>query len=384
MKILIVTDAWRPQTNGVVSTLSHTADCLRRFGHEVALITPEGFRTIACPSYPEIRLAVLPGAQVARRIEAFGPDAIHIATEGSLGMAARRYCVRRGLNFTTSYHTQFPQYLRSRLPIPLAVTYRWLRGFHGAARACMVSTRSMQADLEHWGFRNVVRWQRGVDTQLFRPQPKEFLDLPRPIAVYVGRLAIEKNIDAFLKMPWSGSKLVVGDGPERARLEEHYPEAVFAGYRYGEQLAAYLAAGDVFVFPSRTDTFGLVNLEAMACGLPVAAYPVTGPIDVVQDGVTGALDEDLARATQRALRLDPAACRERALRSSWESCTHEFERNLTCLRTGRPLLAGSEAGLQRLGQALGQEIQGGPHRGQEPATTLENDVQHALRHSPMV
>jgi glycosyltransferase involved in cell wall biosynthesis len=384
MRIVIVTDAWRPQTNGVVSTLAHTVDCLRSFGHEVALITPQDFRTIPCPSYPEIRLAVLPGARLRRSIEAFAPDAVHIATEGSLGLAARRYCLSGGWHFTTSYHTQFPQYLRSRAPIPLSLTYRWLRGFHGAARACMVSTRSMQADLERWGFRNVVRWQRGVDTELFRPQPKQFLDLPRPLAVYVGRLAIEKNIDAFLSMPWRGSKLVVGDGPERARLQASFPEAVFAGYRFGEELAAYLAAGDVFVFPSRTDTFGLVNLEAMACGLPVAAYPVTGPIDVVEDGVTGALDEDLGRAAQRALTLDPSACRERALRSSWHRCTREFERNLTCLRTGARLLAGSDAGLERAGQVLGQVVQRGPHGGQQPAAALEDHVQHALRHSPVV
>ncbi len=382
MRILIVTDAWRPQTNGVVSTLSHTADCLRGFGHEVSLITPQGFRTIPCPSYPEIRLALLPGAKVARGIDSCAPDAVHIATEGPLGQAARRYCLRRDLNFTTSYHTQFPQYLRSRLPIPLGVTYRWLRGFHGAARACMVSTSSMQSDLERWGFRNVVRWQRGVDTRLFRPQSKQFLDLPRPVAVYVGRLAVEKNIDAFLKMPWSGSKLVVGDGPERTRLQASFPDAVFAGYRFGEELAAYLAAGDVFVFPSRTDTFGLVNLEAMACGLPVAAYPVTGPIDVVEDGVTGALDEDLGRAAQRALTLDPSACRARALRSSWESSSREFERNLTSLRSGTPLLAA--AGLERPGQPLGQIVQRGPDGGQQPAATLEDHVQHALGHGPAV
>ena len=384
MKILIVTDAWRPQTNGVVSTLSHTVDCLRSFGHDVELITPAGFRTLPCPSYPEIRLAVFPGAKVARTIEAFAPDAIHIATEGSLGMAARRYCVRRGLCFTTSYHTQFPQYLRSRLPIPVSLTYRWLRHFHGAARACMVSTRTMQSELEQHGFHNVARWQRGVDTRLFRPQSKQFLDLPRPIAVYVGRLAVEKNIDAFLQMAWAGSKLVVGDGPERVRLQASYPDAVFAGYRFGEDLAAHLAAGDVFVFPSRTDTFGLVNLEAMACGLPVAAYPVTGPIDVVEDGVTGALEENLARAAHRALRLDPAACRARALRSSWESCTREFESNLTSLRTGTPLLASLGTSLQRSGQALSQVVQRGPHGGQQAPSPLEDHVQHALRQSPVV
>ena len=380
MKILIVTDAWRPQTNGVVSTLSHTVECLRAFGHEVRLITPEGFRTVACPSYPEIRLALFPGAKVARIIAGFAPDAVHIATEGPLGTAARRYCRRRGLHFTTSYHTQFPQYLRSRLPIPLHVSYRWLRAFHGAATACMVSTRSMQAELESRGFRNIVRWQRGVDTHLFRPRPKEFLDLPRPIALYVGRLAVEKNIDAFLKMPWAGSKLVVGDGPERARLQASFPDAVFAGYRFGEDLAAHMAACDVFVFPSRTDTFGLVNLEAMACGLPVAAFPVTGPIDVVDDGVTGALDENLARAAHRALSRDPGACRERALRSSWERCTREFEGNLAALHTGAPLVAtGAVIALQRPGQPLGQIIQRGAHGGQQPAAPLEDHVQHALR-----
>ncbi|HEY1900696.1 MAG TPA: glycosyltransferase family 1 protein [Steroidobacteraceae bacterium] len=362
MKILIVTDAWRPQTNGVVSTLSHTVDCLRGFGHDVNLITPEGFRTVACPSYPEIRLALFAGARVARSIEAFAPAALHIATEGSLGHAARRYCLRRGLNFTTSYHTQFPQYLRSRAPIPLSVTYRWLRHFHAAGRACMVSTRSMQVELERRGFRNVVRWQRGVNTQLFRPGLKHFLDLPRPIAVYLGRVAVEKNIDAFLGMPWSGTRLVIGDGPERARLQASYPHTVFAGYRFGEDLVAHLAACDVFVFPSRTDTFGLVNLEAMACGLPVAAYPVTGPIDVVEDGVTGALDADLGRAAQRALLLDPAACRARALRSSWERCTREFAANLTAL--------------QRSGQALSQIVQRSPHGGQQAAATVEDQVQH--------
>jgi glycosyltransferase involved in cell wall biosynthesis len=379
MKILIVTDAWRPQTNGVVRTLSHTVDCLRDAGHDVQLITPVGFRTIACPSYPEIRLALFPAGKVARAIEAFAPDALHIATEGSLGVAARRYCLRRGLYFTTSYHTQFPQYLRSRVPIPLSVSYRWLRRFHGAARACMVSTASMQSELEQWGFRNVARWQRGVDTRLFRPQSKQFLDLPRPIAVYVGRLAVEKNIDAFLKMPWAGSKLVVGDGPEHERLRANYPDAVFAGYRFGEDLAAHLAASDVFVFPSRTDTFGLVILEALACGLPVAAYPVTGPIDVIEDGVTGALEENLARAAHRALRLDPAACRARALRCSWERCTREFASNLTGLRTGVPLLAGDTPSLQRSGQALGQVVQRGADGRQQAASSREDRVQHALR-----
>ena len=332
MRIMIVSDAWFPQTNGVVNTLAQTAAWLGRFGHEVRLVTPRDFRTLPCPTYPEIRVALLPQRKLAASIAAFRPQALHIATEGPVGFSARRYCISHGLRFTTSYHTQFPQYLRSRLPIPLATSYALLRWFHGAAHNCMVSTQSVHAELAARGFRNVVRWQRGVDTQLFRPQSKDFLNLPRPIAACVGRVAVEKNVAAFLRMPWSGTRLVIGDGPERQRLQAQYPDAVYAGFRFGEDLAAHMAAADVLVFPSLTDTFGLVNLEAMACGVPVAAFPVTGPIDVVQDGVTGALDTDLARAAQRALRIDPRACRERALRSSWDTCTHEFESNLVACR----------------------------------------------------
>jgi glycosyltransferase involved in cell wall biosynthesis len=333
---MIVTDAWYPQTNGVVTTLAQTAACLRRFGHEVEVIGPREFKSIACPTYPEIRLALFPYGELARRIASFDPQALHVATEGPLGLAARRYCVRHEMQFTTSYHTQFPQYLRSRWPIPLALSFRALRWFHSAGRACMVSTNAVQAQLAARGFRRIVRWQRGVDTELFRPRPKQFLDLPRPIAAYVGRLAVEKNVDAFLAMRWPGSKLVIGDGPERARLQQQYPRAVFAGFRFGEDLAQHLAAADVMVFPSLTDTFGLVNLEAMACGVPVAAYPVTGPIDVIEDGVTGALDQDLERAALRALQIDPRACRERALRSGWEMSTREFESNLVDCRTSTP------------------------------------------------
>ncbi|MGH8231968.1 MAG: glycosyltransferase family 4 protein, partial [Steroidobacteraceae bacterium] len=328
MRIMIVSDAWFPQTNGVVNTLAQTAAWLGRFGHEVRLATPGDYPTFPCPTYPEIRVAVRPYRQLASRIGGFRPQALHIATEGPLGLAARRYCRRHGLRFTTSYHTQFPQYLRSRLPMPLAVSYTLLRWFHGAAQNCMVSTQSVHNELAARGFHNLVRWRRGVDTQLFRPRDKSWLNLPRPIAAYVGRVAVEKNVDAFLGMEWSGSKIVIGDGPERIRLQAQFPQAVYAGYRFGEDLAAHLAAADVLVFPSRTDTFGLVNLEAMACGVPVAAYPVTGPIDVVQEGVTGALDIDLARAAQRALRIDPRACRQRALQSGWDTCTHEFEGNL--------------------------------------------------------
>lgn len=327
-RILIVSDAWLPLTNGVVTTLAQTSRWLQRFGHDVQVLSPQEFRTWPCPSYREIRIAAFPGRAVGRRIEAFRPHALHIATEGPLGWAARRYCLARGLRFTSSYHTQFPQYLRSRLPVPLALSYAVLRGFHGAAQRCLVSTPTLQNELAARGFRNLVRWSRGVDVELFRPRDKQRLQLPRPIAVYVGRLAVEKNVDAFLRMPWNGSKLVIGDGPERKRLQCQYPQAHFTGFRHGEQLAQLLAAADVFVFPSLTDTFGLVNLEAMACGVPVAAFPVTGPIDVVEEGVTGALDADLARAAQRALLIPAQACRVRALRSSWDACTRQFEGHL--------------------------------------------------------
>ncbi len=334
---MIVTDAWFPQTNGVVRTLAQTAAWLGRFGHEVRTITPKDFRSIACPTYPEIRLSLKPYAKVASAIGAFSPHALHIATEGPLGFSARRHCLKVGMRFTTSYHTQFPQYVRARVPVPLGVTYRALRWFHGAAVRCMVSTQSLRQDLAAHGFTNLATWQRGVDTEIFKPSAKDFLQLPRPIAAYVGRVAVEKNIDAFLSMPWKGSKIIIGDGPERARLQQQYPDATFFGYRFGEDLANHLASADVMVFPSRTDTFGLVNLEAMACGVPVAAYPVNGPIDVVQDGVTGALDVDLAAAARRALEIDPRACRARALRSGWDISSREFENNLVpCRGTVQP------------------------------------------------
>ncbi len=349
MRIMIVSDAWFPQTNGVVNTLAQTAASLGRSGHEVTLTTPGNFRTIACPTYPEIRVAVLPMRKLASRIAGFRPQALHIATEGPLGFAARRYCVSQGMRFTTSYHTQFPQYLRSRLPIPISTSYAVLRWFHGAGQSCMVSTPGVEAELKARGFKNLVRWRRGVDTDLFKPRNKDFLSLPRPIAAYVGRVAVEKNVDAFLRIPWSGTKIVIGDGPERQRLEAQYPEAVFMGFRFGEDLAAHLAAADVLVFPSLTDTFGLVNLEAMACGVPVAAFPVTGPIDVVQDGVTGALDTDLAKAAARALQIDPRACRERALQSSWDGCTREFESNLVpCHPSPYPLPKSSTSVTERV------------------------------------
>ncbi len=325
---MIVTDAWFPQTNGVVQTLARTGMWLDHFGHEVKFVTPERFRSFACPTYPEIRLAWRPYSQLADIADAFEPEAIHVATEGSLGFAARRYCIRRRYAFTTSYHTQFPHYLHARMRMPRPVSYQALRWFHGAAERCMVSTESISNELASHGFRNIARWRRGVDTQLFHPRDKAFLDLPRPIATYVGRLAVEKNVEAFLSMKWQGSKLVIGDGPERERLKRAYPEATFVGYRFGEDLAAHLAASDVMVFPSLTDTFGLVNLEAMACGVPVAAFPVAGPRDVVRNGVTGILDNDLALAASKALLLKPDDCRSYALKWGWDVCSRDFERNL--------------------------------------------------------
>jgi hypothetical protein len=335
MRIMIVTDAWFPQTNGVVSTLAQTAAWLGRFGHEVRMLTPRDFRSIACPTYPEIRLSLLPRKAVQCAIAAFAPQALHIATEGPLGLAARRYCLQQRLRFTTSYHTQFPQYVRARFPIPLFMSYWALRRFHRAAVRCMVSTGSVRDELRTRGFKNLATWRRGVDTEVFKPMPKDFLRLPRPIAAYVGRVAIEKNIDAFLQMSWGGSKIVIGDGPERARLEAQHGDVVFTGFRFADELTRHLSAADVMVFPSRTDTFGLVNLEAMACGVPVAAYPVTGPIDVIEDGVTGALDVDLRVAAVRALKIDPQVCRAHALRYGWDVSTREFEANLApCRSTG--------------------------------------------------
>jgi len=328
VKVAIITDAWFPQTNGVVMTLNTTAKTLRSQGHEVCVIEPTQFRTFPCPTYPEIRLAWFPSRRLDSLLREFAPDAIHIATEGTLGAAGRSWCLRNRMPFTTSYHTQFPEYLRARVPIPLSLTYAYLRRFHGAAARTMVATPHLQRQLEARGFRNIVRWTRGVDVELFKPGDRNFLQYPRPIAMYVGRVAVEKNIEALLAMDWPGTKVVVGDGPARKLLAPKYPDTVFVGYKYGEELAQYVASADVFVFPSRTDTFGLVLLEAMACGVPVAAYPVTGPIDVVESGATGVLDEDLRAAALAALQIDPKHCRALALEHTWQAATEQFLANL--------------------------------------------------------
>jgi glycosyltransferase involved in cell wall biosynthesis len=326
MRILIVTDAWEPQVNGVVRTLKSTHRELERLGHQVELLTPLGFRTVPCPTYPDIRLSLLPGAEVRRRIRAFAPNAIHIATEGPLGMAARAYALRHGLPFTTAYHTRFPEYVRARTALPLSVTCRFLRWFHGRAEAVMVPTEIVQRDLVANGFpaSKVVLWSRGVDLDIFKPGPAMAHDLTKPIFLCVGRVAVEKNLEAFLRLDLPGSKWVAGDGPALAKLKAEYPNVRFTGVLGQAELATLYNAADVFVFPSRTDTFGLVLLEAMACGCPVAAYPVTGPKDVIGDSSAGALDEDLRAAAMRALTIDRDVARKHAERFSWQACTLQF------------------------------------------------------------
>lgn len=329
MKLLIVTDAWHPQVNGVVRTLTTTRAELERLGHQVEVISPDRFRTVPMPTYPEIRLALAPGRRVRQMIEAAQPDAIHIATEGPLGFAARRYCLKRKLPFTTAYHTRFPEYVRDRAPVPLSLSYAFVRRFHAPAHSVMVATASIEADLEKRGFTNIRRWSRGVDTDLFRPGPKDlFAHLPRPVFISVGRVAVEKNIEAFLSLDLPGSKVVVGDGPQLAELKAKYPSVTFVGAKHGDELARHYAAADVFVFPSRTDTFGLVLLEALASGLPVAAFPVPGPLDVIADSPAGVLDTDLRAACLKAVGIDPTICRDHALGFSWQSCAQQFLANL--------------------------------------------------------
>ena len=324
MRIAIVTDAWKPQVNGVVQTLSQTRDELKAMGHDILMVTPENRRTMPMPTYPEIRLSLFAGRSVQRDLDGFDPDCIHIATEGPLGLAARRYCRRRGRPFTSAYHTQFPEYVKARFPVPIAWTASLLRWFHSAAVRTMVATETMRRQLAARGFGNLVIWSRGVDTALFKPDQPHDYELPGPVFVYMGRVAVEKNIEAFLGLKLPGSKVVIGDGPDRRRLQAEYPDCHFLGYCFGRELAARLAGGDVFVFPSRTDTFGLVMLEAMACGLPVAALPVTGPIDVVQNGITGILDDDLTAACLKALTLERADCRRLAEDRSWRRSTNQF------------------------------------------------------------
>lgn len=332
MKVLIVTDAWSPQVNGVVTTLGKIGDGLRNLGNEVHFLTPQRFRSIPCPTYPEIRLSLLPYSGVRQEIEAFAPDAIHIATEGPLGIAARRYCIARGLAFTTAFHTRFAEYVHARIRVPVDLTYRWLRSFHAPSRAVMVPTPSVRRDLEARGFANTVHWTRGVDTETFSPGARAALQDRRPIFLYVGRVAVEKNIEAFLRLDLPGSKWVVGQGPMRAHLERRYPEVRFEGLKTPAELARYYRAADVFVFPSLTDTFGLVMLEALACGTPVAAFPVAGPIDVIGASGAGVLHENLRAACLGALDISRDQARRYAEQFSWQSSVEQFASNLVQVR----------------------------------------------------
>lgn len=344
MKILVATDAWHPQVNGVVRTLGHVAREARDLGAEVDFLSPDAFWTLPMPSYPEIRLALVPPGEIERRLDSLKPDAIHIATEGPVGHAMRRVCIKRGLPFTTSLHTRFPDYVSERLPMPERwtsdLTWSWLRRFHAPGAAVLAATPTLASELAQRGFHDVKLWSRGVDANLFRPRADADLDLPRPIFLTVGRVAVEKNLDAFLSLKLPGTKVVVGDGPARAALARQFPETVFLGSRQGEDLARIYAAADVFVFPSRTDTFGLVLLEALASGVPVAAFPATAPRDVIGEAPVGALDEDLKKACHAALKLKRDDCRDFALGMTWEASARTFLQHVSeAARSARPRLA---------------------------------------------
>ncbi len=342
MKIALVSDAWAPQVNGVVRTLTTTVTLLRARGHKVETITPDQFSTIPCPSYPEIRLALACGRAVAARLDAFDADAIHIATEGPLGWAARRWCRDRRIAFTTSFHTRFPDYVAMRSKLPADWFWPIVRRFHGPAARTFAATETLSEELAGRGLPHTHRWSRGVDLDLFTPNVvplAELADLPRPIQLSVGRVAVEKNIEAFLRSCVPGTRVVVGDGPARAQMERRYPDVVFLGALHGERLAAAYAAADVFVFPSLTDTFGLVMIEALASGVPVAAFPVQGPIDIIgpeglgaageYDHPVGVLDSDLEKAIGRALLLDRGACAVAGRCYGWDRCTDQFVAGLS-------------------------------------------------------
>ncbi len=345
MRIAIVTDAWSPQVNGVVRTLQTTRAELEAMGHVVAVISPDQYMSLPCPTYPEIRLALARPGTVGQAIARFGPDAVHLATEGPLCLAARRWCVKQGLPFTTAYHTNFPDYVAQRTGLPAAWFWCYIRWFHGPAQAVLVSTASVQAQLRAHGLAQVRDWGRGVDLNNFTPDappPALFADLPRPIMLYVGRVAVEKNLEAFLATDHAGSKVVVGEGPARDTLERAYPQAHFVGALFGRDLAGAYAGADVFVFPSRTDTFGLVMIEALACGTPVAAYPVTGPIDIVTPA-TGALSVRLEDAIAAALLCDRMACAAYGRSFSWRTSARQFLAGLHAIEPAAPVQALSPA-----------------------------------------
>ncbi len=330
-RLVIVTDAWHPQVNGVVRSIENTNRELAKIGVEVAMVTPQGFRNIPCPTYPEIRLSIARYRSVAREIAKHKPSYVHIATEGPLGLTARRWCLRNRMPFSTSYHTRFPEYVAARLPIPKSWLYAFVKWFHNSGAGCMVATPSLARELSEKGIRNLMPWSRGIDANQFHPaelEEKPF-GLARPIFMTVGRVALEKNLPAFLDLDLPGSKVVVGDGPARAELEKRYPDVHFTGLKVGPELAAIYAQADVFVFPSLTDTFGNTILEALASGVPVAAYPVTGPLDIIgEDSEVGALDDDLRIACLAALSASRQKARELAVQYSWEAATLQFITNI--------------------------------------------------------
>jgi glycosyltransferase involved in cell wall biosynthesis len=324
MKILLVTDAWWPQVNGVVTAVQELVTGLAALGHEVVLVEPSTFKRFKCPGYPEIELAWRPGAQVAAAIDAAAPDAIHLATEGPLGSAARRHCLRRKLAFTTAFHTRFPEILAEALHLPVAWGYAWFRRFHAPAAAVMVPSEGMFRLLQQHRFANLRQWSHGVDLRLFEPCAPLPLTLPRPVFLYVGRVSYEKNLEAFLGLDLPGSKLVYGTGPVLERLQARFPQVHFRGIVPRAELPAIYSAADVFVFPGRSETFGLVMLEAMACGTPVAAFPVAGPLDVLGDSDGGVLDDDLQAAARAALHVPRERARARALAFDWTRVCAEF------------------------------------------------------------
>jgi len=335
MRVLVATDAWHPQVNGVVRTLTSLARSAKTLGVDLEFLSPDGFRTVPLPSYPGLRLALPSSREIARRIEAAKPDAVHIATEGPMGHWVRAYCVKHGWPFTTSYTTRFPEYISARWPIPEGAIYAALRRFHNAAAVTMVATPSLESELRERGFTKVGRWTRGVDTNLFNPDRAIELPFPRPIFASVGRVAVEKNLEAFLSLELPGTKIVIGTGPALPGLQQRFPNAKFLGQIENGKLAAHLASDDVFVFPSLTDTFGVVQLEALASGVPVAAFPVTGPKDVIADHPVGALDQDLRAACLKALEIPRQACRDFALQYSWENCARQFIAHLRDVSPGR-------------------------------------------------
>jgi glycosyltransferase involved in cell wall biosynthesis len=334
-RILIASDAWHPQVNGVVRTLDTAVSALRARGETVEVVEPSQYFTWPVPFYPEIRLTLSWPRRIRERVRRFRPDHVHLATEGPIGFSVRRACRLFGWRFTTSYHTKFPEYLHEHARVPADWSYCYLRWFHNGAAATMTATPSLEAELTARGFRGPFRrWSRGVDLSQFGPRPKSG-SLARPVMLYAGRVSAEKNLDAFLSLDVPGTKVVVGDGPAKAEWEAKYPAAIFRGVLRGEALAAAYADADVFVFPSRTDTFGIVLIEALASGVPVAAYPVTGPLDIVTRPELGALNDDLATAVRKALRTgDPAACGAEGRTYTWERSVDQFRSNLVPIRGG--------------------------------------------------